>query len=106
MPQQAKPAGENGGHRSITIVDWKPLTKNTPRGFFTAILPSGMVNHNLSVHEKGEARWIGLPAREWTDSQGVKQYTPFIKFRGRATANRFRDEVLAALERTESAASR
>jgi hypothetical protein len=58
-----------------------------------------MVIHNLTVHAKGEARWVGMPAREWTNEQGVKQYSPLIEFRDRATASRFRDQVLDALDK-------
>jgi hypothetical protein len=58
-----------------------------------------MVIHDLSIHEKGGSRWVGPPAREWTDSQGRKQYVPVIEFRDRGTQNRFRDQVLAALDK-------
>jgi DNA-binding cell septation regulator SpoVG len=104
MPEQAKPAEGNGGHREITIAGWKPLTKNTLRGFLSVNLPSGMVIHNVTVHEKDKARWVGLPAREWTNDQGEKQYTRLVEFRDRATANRFRDAVLDALDKYLEAA--
>jgi hypothetical protein len=99
MAQNAKPAADNGGHRDIVIADWKPHQKNTLIGFFSATLPSGMVLHNLMLHQKGDARWIGFPAREWTDQQGSKQYTRFVEFRDRAAADRFRDQILDALDR-------
>jgi hypothetical protein len=97
---EAKDAARNGGQRSIIIAGWKPLIKNTLRAFFSATLPSGITIHNLALHEKGESRWIGLPAREWTDQQGTKQYAKLIEFLDRAVADRFRDEVLAALTAT------
>jgi hypothetical protein len=97
--QNVKPAAGNGGYREIIIAEWRPLIKNTLRGFLSVNLPSGMVIHNVTVHEKGEARWIGLPAREWTDSGGQKQYAKLIEFVDRQTANRFRDAVLAALDK-------
>jgi hypothetical protein len=92
-----KPDGVFERHRDIAIADWQPRIRNTLRGFFSAMLPSGMIVHHLALHEKGESRWIGLPAREWTD-KGVKQYAKLIEFRDRATADRFRDTVLAALD--------
>ena len=95
----AKPGAVNAGHRSIEIAEWKPHTKNTLRGFLSVTLPSGMVIHNLTLHEKGDARWVGLPAREWTDNQGEKQYAKLIEFTTRAIADRFRDEILLALDR-------
>jgi hypothetical protein len=98
--QDAKPAARNGGgHRDIIISDWKPHQKNTLRGFFTATLPSGLVLSSLMLHEKGDSRWIGLPAREWTNDQGTKQYAKLVDFRDRATADLFRDKVLAALDK-------
>jgi hypothetical protein len=97
--QDAKPAApDSGGHRSIIITAWKPHVQNTLRGFLSVNLPSGMTIHNLTVHAKGEARWVGLPAREWTNGQGVKQYSRLIEFADRQTANKFRDQVLAALD--------
>ena len=102
--ERAKPAGDNGGHREIQISNWKPHSKNTLVGFFTAALPSGMVLHNLMLHQKDEARWIGFPAREWTDQQGAKQFARFIEFRSRAAADCFRDQVLEALDKHRAGA--
>jgi hypothetical protein len=97
--QDAKPAGENGGHREITIADRKPHSKNTLRGFFTATLPSGLVLHDLMLHERDDARWIAFPGRERKDAQGQRQFARFVEFRDRETANRFRDQMLEALDR-------
>jgi hypothetical protein len=51
------------------------------------------------LHEQNDSRWIGYPAREWTDSAGGKQYARFVEFRDRATSDKFRDAVLAAIDR-------
>jgi hypothetical protein len=85
--------------RTLVISDWKPYQKNTLRGFFSATLPSGMILHRLTLHEKGESRWVGLPAREWNNGQGAKQYAKLIEFIDRATADRFQNQVLAALDK-------
>src|SRR5215471_7373094 len=82
----------------IVISDWKPLTKNTLRGVFSATLSSGMVVHRLTLHEREGTRWVGLPAQEWTGRSGEKQYARLIEFVDRETSNRFRDQVLAALD--------
>lgn len=103
--EDAKAAVPNGGHRKIIIAGWKPLSKNTLRGFFSATLPSGLVLHSLMLHEKGESRWIGFPAREWTDNQGVKQFAKLIEFADRPTAERFRDNLLEALDKHLEASS-
>jgi hypothetical protein len=97
--QQAKPAAVNGGHREIQIADWKPHSKNTLVGFFTATLPSGLILHNLMLHEKGNSRWIAFPSREWTDPAGKRQFARFVEFIDRETSDRFRDLLLEALDR-------
>ena len=97
--ENTKPAGGNGGHREIVITAWKPYSKNTLVGFFSATLPSGMILHDLMLHQKDEARWVAFPAREWVNAQGEKQFARFIDFSDRRTADRFRDAVLDALDR-------
>ena len=99
MDEKAKPAAGNGGCREIKILNWRAHSKNTLIGFFSARLPSGMVLHNLMLHQKNEARWIGFPAREWTDQAGVKQFARFVEFADRDAAIRFRDQVLDALDK-------
>jgi hypothetical protein len=69
------------------------------KAFFSAILPSGLVFHDLMLHEKNSSRWISFPAREYKDATGNKQYARFIEFTDRAVADRFRDAVLEALDR-------
>jgi hypothetical protein len=98
MPEETKPAEGNGGHREIVIADWRPHSKNTLRGFFTAVLPSGLVLHDLMLHERNGARWVGFPSREWKDAEGNRQFACLIDFSSRATANRFREQVLDALD--------
>src|SRR5262245_65764515 len=92
--QNAKPGVESAGHRGISIRDCRPHSKNTLRGFFTARLPSGLVLHDLMVHERDGARWIGFPGREWVNARGEKQYARFIDFASRVAGDRFRDAVL------------
>jgi hypothetical protein len=60
--------------------------KKSLRGFFTATLPSGLVLHDLTLHERNGERWIGFPAREWINAKGEKQYTRFAEFASRAGA--------------------
>jgi hypothetical protein len=57
-----------------------------------------MILHSLMLHERNGTQWIGLPAREWTSGQGVKQFAKLIEFRDRAAAARFQNQTLAALD--------
>jgi hypothetical protein len=85
--------------KTITITEWRSYEKNTLRGFFTVMLPSGLIIHDCTLHERGGERWISLPSREWKDAQGKRQFAAFLTFVDRETGDRFRDQVLAALDR-------
>jgi hypothetical protein len=97
---------ETGEHPEIIINDWRPHSDKTLRGFFTATLPSGLVLRDLKLHERAETRWIGFPAREWTNLRGQKQYTQHVDFTSRATRDRFQDAVLVALDHYLAEAAR
>lgn len=83
----------------IEISNWKPLVKNTLKGFFSLTLPSGMILHDCMLHEKNQSRWISLPARPWTDNQGKTQFARFIEFSTPEIETHFKNQVLAALDR-------
>ena len=97
-PPNAKPAGANGGNRKLIASNWKPHEKNSLKGFFSLSLPSGLVLHNLMLHERDGARWVSFPAKEYLDPNGEKHCARFVDFIDRETANRFRDAALAALD--------
>jgi hypothetical protein len=99
----AKPGAQSAGHRNIQIADFKPHEKNTLKAFFTATLPSGLVLDDLMLHQKGDARWVSFPGREYKDAQGNKQYARFIEFANREAADRFRNAMLEALDRYREA---
>ena len=96
---QTKPDDMAGRHRTIQITSWRPHEKKTLKGFCSATLPSGMVIHDLTVHERGGDKWVSYPSREWVDQKGEKQFSPIIGFTNRSAADHFRDQVLEALGR-------
>jgi hypothetical protein len=83
---------------TMQISDWKSFNKNTLRGFFTVTLPSGMVIHKCSLHEKNGNRWIGLPAEKYSKHDGTTAYSVLLEFTSRQIADNFRKQVLLALE--------
>jgi hypothetical protein len=58
-----------------------------------------MIINGCMLHEKGDARWISFPAKEYTDNQGQKQFARFVEFTDKRIADRFRDLTLQALDR-------
>lgn len=104
MPEKAKPAGASGGHRELSIADWKAHRKNSLQGFLSLILPSGLVIHNCSLHQRDGARWIGLPARQYVKDDGAKSYAPLIEFTSKDARQRFQAAALEAVDRFMEAA--
>src|SRR5579863_1509869 len=99
MPEEAKPADLGGGHREIIVSDWKASAKNTLQGFLSLTLPSGLVIHNCMLHERGRARWINLPSRQYSKPGGSISYTPLIEFATKNAQQRFQEAALKAVDR-------
>jgi DNA-binding cell septation regulator SpoVG len=89
----------------FVVSEFKAFEKNTLRGFFTVTMPSGMIVHGCSLHEKNGARWIGMPSNKFTTKEGTTSYTPIVEFVSREAADRFRDQVLVALDKSREAAA-
>jgi len=100
MSVETKPAGGNGGNRrrGLVITDWKPFEKNTLKGFCTIITPPGIRIKGCTAHEKDGKRWVNLPARPWTNSDGSISYVAVIDFTDIELRKRFQDQALAALD--------
>lgn len=100
MRQKAKPAGADGGHRELSVTNWKACEKNTLRGFFSINLPSGLTINNCALHQKKEAsKWIGLPSRRYRKDDGSTGYSPVIEFSNDDARWRFQAAALAAVDR-------
>jgi hypothetical protein len=93
---------------SIVASDWRPLEKNTLRGFFTlALSPSGLVLRECALHAKGDKRWIGLPSKPQIDAEGrhridpstgKKAYSPVVEITGSEARRRFQKAALEAVD--------
>jgi DNA-binding cell septation regulator SpoVG len=84
-----KPPQDSGSDHEFAISDWKRYTKNTLRRFLTITLSSGMVLHGCALHEKGDARWIGLPSQKFSNGDGTTGYTALVEFASTDARDRF-----------------
>jgi hypothetical protein len=94
---------------SIVASDWRPVERNTLRGFCTLTLdPSGVVLHECSVHERDGKRWVGLPGKPQLDAEGrhridpatgKKAWAPIVEITGKAERERFQKAAVAAIDR-------
>jgi hypothetical protein len=86
---------------------WRPHLSGSLQGFFNLRLASGLCLNDLTLHQQGEKRWIGLPGKPQLDPDGVhrrngegkKLYTPVVEIPDRARRDRFIVEALAAVDR-------
>ena len=89
----------------VQILEWKPVNKNTLRGF-AKIKLGAMRIHDVAIHTKGDRSWAQLPAKPQIGSDGAVRknadgkilYVPLVEWDNRETSDRFSASVIAALE--------
>jgi hypothetical protein len=86
----------------LRLISFKPLTKNTLRGFCEVELPSGLRIREISIHQKSGKCWAGLPARPVIDGEGrhhlvdgKKQYSALLEWRSRDLSDEFSRRIVA-----------
>ena len=99
MGQNAKSAVVSGGHRRISVSNWKPLNKGSLRGFLTLSLPNGLIIHNCRFLEVGERSWVGLPALCFQAADGSINYRPVLDYKTKSARRNFEQAALHAVER-------
>lgn len=62
------------------------------------IKPWKMTLLDIKIFEKGANRWITLPSKEFTNEAGEKRYTELLAFDSEAIKNRFRSQILTAVD--------
>jgi hypothetical protein len=85
--------------KEILIENWKPFEKNTLRGFLDLLLPSGLMLRGCTYHIKDGARWIGLPARQYRNSDGADTWTPVVEILDKTARTRFQAAALESLDK-------
>ena len=91
----------------IRAIDWRPLERNTLRGFVTFELPSGLIRHECTSHRAASgAEWLGLPGRPQLDQEGRQRedpatgklaYTEIVEIPGKDQRERFQTAAVAAV---------
>lgn len=91
---------------AIVISDWKPLARNSLRGFFTATMPSGIVFHEIAAHTSNGKKWVSPPSKPMMGRDGVAlkdengkiKYSQMISFSDKAVRDKWSAAVVAALD--------
>jgi hypothetical protein len=63
------------------------------------IIPWKMTLHEIKIFEKGTNRWIGLPAKEFTNDAGEKKFVELVSFDNDGVKNRFRNQIMGAIDK-------
>jgi hypothetical protein len=89
----------------IRIREFRPLTRNSLRGFAVIELPSGLVIADVSVHVSHGKPWASPPSKPMIgkdgavmkDANGKVRYVPIIEFRDKETRDRWSNAVIEAV---------
>ena len=92
---------------AVTCTDFRPLHRNTLRGFATVKLPDLCLTiRDIAVHQhSGGSRWAQLPARPMLDNAGAArrnsdgkiEYAAMFEFEGREVRDAFSAAVVRAV---------
>ena len=98
-------AGEPVKPMPVKLLGWRPLVRNTLRGFADVRLGKSLVIHEIGLHAKGPSRWCGLPGKPQIDgagnvrrgTNGKPLYVPILEWADKAAATAFSHAVVAAV---------
>ena len=87
---------------NIQILNVKRFDKGALVGLFDIYMPTnGFEVFGLGWFRKGDAEWVNLPTKEYTDKEGQKKYAPIIRFREKSHHEEFVRQALQALKAYE-----
>jgi hypothetical protein len=97
----------------LSLVSWKPMVRNTLRGFASIRLGRNLAIEEITVHCKDGKRWASFPSKPKLDrdgnvvrnSAGKIEYVPILKWLDRAVADDFSNSVVEAVEREHPGAT-
>jgi hypothetical protein len=89
----------------MKLMSFRPLVKNSLRGFVSLELPNGLRLLECPVLVSHGKAWVSLPGRPILDENGRHkrdlndklQYAPVIQWRDRDLSDRFSDAVIALI---------
>jgi hypothetical protein len=89
----------------LQLLGWKPVVKNTLRGFAHVELPIGLRITGIAVGESNGERWALLPTRPILDAgvqakheTGKLQFAPFMSWKTAEPGKRFSKTVVELVQ--------
>lgn len=89
-----------------TILEWRPLRKNSLLGFARVQFPSGLIIADVTVLNGERGPWASPPSKPQIDRDGMVlkdvngkiKYTPILDFVSREKRNQWSQAVVDALQ--------
>lgn len=103
---QKNQSGHADERPTLQLLTFKPVRKNTLRGFAAVKLPNGLVINDIVVGESKGRRWAMLPTKAMIDRDGNLmrdagggiRYAPVIEWSTPALRDEFARRVVALVE--------
>jgi hypothetical protein len=91
----------------VALLEWKPLIRNTLRGFPKVRVGRALVFNDVPVNISQGRRWASLPSKPLIDREGVAlrdlsgkvRYSPIAEWADREMRDAFSEAVCTAVER-------
>jgi hypothetical protein len=89
----------------VVCEDFKPVQRNSLRGFARVRFRSGLVISEIAIHVTGGRAWASPPARQMLDRNGTPlrdengkfRWQPLISFATKVQRDDWSDQVVAAV---------
>ena len=88
----------------VTLIDWRPIRRNTLRGYAKVLLGSALMIADVPVNVTNGRSWAALPSkpividgRHAVDDAGKPLYQPVLEWASTSARNRFSAAVVAAV---------
>jgi hypothetical protein len=90
------------------VEEFRPVLKNSLRGFARVRFASGLVVHEVTLHVSEGRAWASPPARQMTardgtllvDDAGKVRWQPLVSFASKAVRDRWSQQVVEAVRET------
>lgn len=89
---------------SISLLDWKPMNRNSLRGFASVRYGSLKIS-DVTVHNANGRKWANLPSKphvkdgvQVTGADGKARWTPILEWTSKDAADKFSEAVIGAIE--------
>jgi len=84
----------------IECTRYKENNKGAVLGFADFYLPAwGIEINGCSLCQNEKGRWVNLPSKMYTNSEGEKKFAPYIRFKKKEDWERFCNEAKEAVDR-------